>query len=143
MRRKIFCTWTFSDERGLCSHSPLLSGPLHQPSDSGLLVAAPLFMLPTWIPGKFIFSQTTTSAGAAVASSVLWLTAFQLQASRPLCTVHSHRGCRLFSTVYLHLSLRHFDRTKPFKTAFNIHKHLCHMYSPGLILMFLLNVWSC
>lgn len=68
---------------------PVLSGPLRQPSDSGLLVATPLFKLPPWVPGKFTFSQTTTSASAVVAPSVLWLTAFQLQASKALYVLYT------------------------------------------------------
>lgn len=76
-------------EWGLCSYSPLLSGPLRQPSDSGLPVATPLFKLPPWVPGKYTFSHTTTSAGAVKAPSVLWLTAFQLQASKALYVLYT------------------------------------------------------
>lgn len=42
-KKKSFCTWTFSDRSGdFVATAPLLSGPLRQPSDSGLLVATPL-----------------------------------------------------------------------------------------------------
>lgn len=123
-------------EWGLCSHSPLLTGPLRQPSDSGLPVATPLFKLPPWVPGKFTFSQTTTSAGAVVAPSVLWLTAFQLQASKALYVLYTtteDAGCFplfvfAFITQALLIGQKHSQEQLIYKHTSN------HMYSPGLIL---------
>lgn len=79
---------TFSDRSGdfvATAHS--LSGPLGDLGFTGSYTS--LFKLPTWVPWKFIFSQNTTSAGTVVAPSVLWLTAFQLQASKALHVLYT------------------------------------------------------
>lgn len=82
---------TFSDRSGdfvATAHS--LSGPLRHLGDLGFTGSyTSLFKLPTWVPRKFIFSQNTTSAGTVVAPSVLWLTAFQLQASKALHVLYT------------------------------------------------------
>lgn len=98
--RKSFCTWTFSKpEWGLCSRSLFLSSDSHFVGS----YTSPSSSCYRGCPGTLTFSQTT-SIGAVVAPSVLWLTAFQHQASKARHELYTTTGdaFSIFSVLTFH-----------------------------------------
>ena len=122
-------------ERGLCSHSPLLSGPLRQPSDSGLPVATPLSS--SCHRGSLGSSYSVYYYLSRRRGGALCLVAYCVPTpgfQSATCSVHYYRGCGLFPPPHTHtnklrLSFGHLNRTQ----TFTYHSH---SYIPGLIIMF-------